>query len=873
MLAQHGAERMSRKLHSNVPGRVLATILFFCLAAGLRAQSTNLSFLPPPDWVRSADWKAEVNWTRPEKSEGTRYLLYEFQERPKRAEEFLRVILLMENETGVQDCGSLSFSFDPNFQELILHRVVIHRVGKVIDRLDKSKVRVIQPEPGLDGHMITGRQTALLFVEDLRVGDALEYSYTIRGDNPILSGHFSTRFFTQSGMAFERKLFRVVWDNPKPLNQRAHLTEAKPVVRPWQTGTELTWNFTNLAAIPYEDSQPVGYEPYPYLELSDFADWSSVVNWALPLYALPRTNGPPELRELITRWQTSARSAEEKARLALQFVQDDLRYTALELGPDSYRPADPVETFQKRFGDCKGKVALLCFLLRALQIEADPALVNSAVRGAIANRLPSPFAFNHVIVKLNLEGKPVWVDPTCSHQGGSLWNRYVPPLGKALVIRAGNRALEEVPLSHPDNASRQKATSTIRMKDYDSAADFTVHTVYHGASADNMREEIARTDLTDLTKDYLNYYARFYPGITSHQPLKFNDDRLANVLSIEETYRVTNLWKLDETDQLRKASFYADNLYRVLTDPNTRIRKSPLRFSYPFQRQQEITVHLPDSKWNIPDLEKAIDHDAFAFHFRRKLTGAVLRFNLECQTKLAALPAERVPDYLSKLEEMETLLTETLQRADTKKQNLASRINWLMVIIAVFGLGSTTAAGAWYWHRTTATALAEASLPPPLVLEDRQLQGLGGWLILVGIGLCLGPLIRLGTIGQNWEGYFSVHVWQTVAMPQGELYHPLYGPLLMFELLGNTVLLALNFLALGLFFSRRRAFPRSYIALLSLNAVFLILDNIGCAQIPSLASTAPAAKAGAEGGRAALFAIIWCSYMLKSRRVKATFTK
>ena len=36
----------------------------------------------------------------------------------------------MENETSVQDSGSLDFSFDPNYQELQIHRVAVHRAGK-----------------------------------------------------------------------------------------------------------------------------------------------------------------------------------------------------------------------------------------------------------------------------------------------------------------------------------------------------------------------------------------------------------------------------------------------------------------------------------------------------------------------------------------------------------------------------------------------------------------------------------------------------------------------------------------------------------------------------------------------------------------------
>jgi len=864
---------MILNVHQIVPRRVLTAVAFLWLALPLVAQTNKVFFAPPPVWVHPTEWAATAIPVRAEKSEATRVLLNEIQENTKRSEEYARTVLLMENETGVQDCGSLSFSFDPDFQELLLHRVIIHRAGQAIDRLDRAKVRVIQPEPDLAGHLISGRQTALVFVEDLRVGDALEYAYTIRGANPILGGHYASQFVIQSGVPFERKLFRVVWESRTPLQQRTHLSEAQPVTQATAQGTEYTWSFTNLAAIPYEDYQPASFEPYPYIELSDFPDWSSVVNWALPLYAPSRSSVPAELRDLISRWQSSASSLEEQARLALQFVQDDLRYTGIELGPDSYRPTDPMETFQKRYGDCKGKVVLLCFLLRALNIEAYPALVNTYSGEAIAQRLPSPFAFNHVIVKLELEGKTVWVDPTSSHQGGSLWNRYLPPYGKALIIRAGSQALEDIPRAQPDNASKQQEISTIRITGYDAPAHFTVRTEYRGASADNMREEIARGDPHELANKYLNYYARFYSGIRTNQALKIADDRLQNLVSIEESYLITNLWTFDQTEKLWKVQFYADNLYGALTDPSTRLRKNPLRFAYPLQRRQEITVHLPDADWKIPDLEKAVDHDAFAFNYRRKLNGSTVSYHYDCRTKLAALPAERVPGYLVKLGEMENLLSDALQRSDRKKTSAGQRINWLMVLIAVFGVGFTAVAGVWVWRRTNTSAALGTALSADLTLEEQKLRGLGGWLILVGIGLCLGPVIRIATLGQNWEGYLSIQTWQSVALPQGELYHPLYGPLLIFELLGNTVLLGLNMLALCLFFSKRRAFPKVYIALMVFNGVFLVLDDLGCAQIPSLHSGNADPKQYSAGVRALFYAILWSTYMLKSRRVKATFVK
>ncbi|MGC3960112.1 MAG: DUF3857 domain-containing protein [Verrucomicrobiota bacterium] len=858
-------KRFLQRFGSSRTWIVLGLLLSLC---PLFAQ-TNISIGPPPDWVQPVRWDATAQRPPQEKSEGVRYLLDERQEHPQREEEFVRTIELMENEAGVQDSGSLAFYFDPSYQQLIIHQVQIHRGGQVLNRLDSAKLKTIQSEPDLNGHMLTGEQSAVLFVEDLRVGDVLEYSYTRRGYNPILGGHYSTRFGVQFGSPVDRQRIRVLWTAAKPLHVRTHLAASTPARKLSNGITEYLWDFTNLTAIEFEDYLPASYEPYPYVELSDFKDWARVVDWALPLYPTTPTNLPAELQQLIEEWQRTGPTDEERARLALEFVQDELRYTGLELGPDSYRPTPAAETFQKRFGDCKGKTLLLCTILHAMNFEAWPALVNTADREAIAPRLPSPFAFNHVIVKLRLGGKTFWLDPTYSHQGGALAKRFLPRLGKALVIQPGGTALEDVPLAAADS-TRQRVQATFRITDYQSPTTLTVQTTYRGYGADDMREDIARSDLKELGKDYLNYYARLYPSIASAQPLSVSDDRKANVLTINETYSIKDLWKLDTPSKKWQAEFYGESLVNLLTDPTTRLRKMPLRIPFPLRQEHEITVHLPDRDWEIPSADKTIEHEAFSFRARRNFTGKVLRYQFECETKVSELPPQKVADYLIKLDEMETALGESLERPDNTPHHFTANLNWLMIVIAVFGGIFTLAGVCLGWFLTRSRNVASPGEIPPLLDTAPQLRGLSGWLILVGFGLCLSLPMRGYFLLSNWDGYFSIQVWQNFAMPQSDRYHPGYAPLLIYELLGNIAIIGLNVLTIGLFFMKRKAFPRVFLLFLWTNAFLIVSDELICRQIPFLAKESSAASTRLAI-RAVFYAVLWTAYTLKSRRVRATF--
>ncbi len=621
-------------------GRLIGRLLLFASLFFIRiasAQPAGIIFAPVPDWVREVDWTMRTNNPSAGQSEATHCLLEDVQARPQTAEAFARTVLLMENATGVQDSGKLTFDFNPGYQELEIHKVAIHRKGTIIDRLDPAKVRLIESEPDLAGDMISGDKQALIFVEDLRVGDILEYAYTIRGRNPILGKHYSNQFYLQSGVVHDRNSFRVLWEDSRPLNLRAYQTDYRPFIRPFGDGTEYIWDLTNLPAIANEDLQPASYEPYPYYEFSDYSSWAEVVKWALPLYQVTPTNLPPELKELVASWEASGQTTAEKVQAALQFVQDDVRYTGIELGPDAYRPADPVETFNKRFGDCKGKVNLMCLILQMMKVEAWPALVDADTHEAIADHLPSPFAFNHVILEVKIDGHFIWLDPTYSHQGGSLENRFVPSYGKALILRPGSAALEDIP-GKPGAVARQDAISTFFLKTNDAPVNFDVLTEYHGAAADDMRESLADTSLNDTTQNYLNYYNRTYSGVQKHYPIKIHDDRAANVITVEESYLITNLWKLNADQHQFEADFHADNLYGMLSNPDTRIRKTPLAISYPLYRQHKIIVHLPDSGWDIPDLTTNLENDVFSFNYHRHLEGNTVTYDYAFNTKAPVVP-------------------------------------------------------------------------------------------------------------------------------------------------------------------------------------------------------------------------------------------
>lgn len=150
-------------------------------------------------------------------------------------------------------------------------------------------------------------------------------------------------------------------------------------------------------------------------------------------------------------------------------------------------------------------------------------------------------------------------------------------------------------------------------------------------------------------------------------------------------------------------------------------------------------------------------------------------------------------------------------------------------------------------------------------------SGIGGWLYLVAIGLCLTP-IRLGAeIVQGLRPLQPV-TWHAVTTPGTRAYHPLFGPLIVGELVANAALLVSAIVLLYLFFAKRRAFPGAMMAFLVVRLLIQIADMLVARMIPAAAAAiGPAAFAALGSGL--LVVVIWVPYFLKSRRVAATFIR
>lgn len=847
-------------------------VLLVCFMARFACASPagaadSFSIAQPASWV---DVKKSVSGRNPATNspdEGVRIVLLDDQVNVLQSEHYHRVIKDVVNANGVQDCVQLNFDYEPGYQQLVIHDVFIRRGTNILNRLQPEKIKVIQQERDLDMNLYNGDVSAVLFLEDVRMGDQIEYSYTIRGSNPILAGHYVDDFQLQWQQPVECERFRLLWPTNRFLGMKNHGTNTQPVIKRNGQTMEYLWELHDVPAIVEEDSLPSWYNPYPWVQFSEFGSWKEVGEWAARLY--PRLEHlDPGLREKISEWQRLHQEPEAQMASVLEFVQGEIRYMGIEVGPNSHQPNDPSLVFARRFGDCKDKAYLFCTILQAMNINAVEALVHTENCDTIADWLPSPFAFNHVVARVQLDGRTYWLDPTESQQGGLINNRYFPDYGCCLLVRPGTEGLTVVPQQRT-GWPRTVVRETFVVHGRKEPADFTVRTRTEGLGADRLRQTLAEKRRDELEKDYVNYYAREYPKIKVTQPLEILDHREQNILETIEHYQIQEFWTLSDDKQKYECEFYPQTIRDLLDEPATTLRSMPLAISYPCHDLLQTEVILPEA-WPVKNKVEHIRGAAAQLDAKREVKENTFRIEYEYQTLTNLVPSDEMPAYVKHLNQMKDELGYSLtwanEDAPATDESDKSRINWgITALAAIYSI--LLLVGAVALHRFRPRQFSTGLTQEP----NAQPSGLGGWLILPALGLFVSP-IRVSFTLAGTLSVYAPESWHSLTDPSGAAYNSLWAPVLIYELLVNLTLPILAILLLVLFFQRRRTFPVMFILFIAFAAITATIDH----YLAHLISATAAHDGGnidrtlAQNYAACL---IWIPYMLVSKRVKATFVR
>jgi hypothetical protein len=635
--------RRSRRLRAFLAILIAAHALATSLTQAAPAAPT---VQPPSKWVmpRPIDRPLPGDVVAP--SQDYRWLLYDRQINAQVDEEFVHEVCQPLTAAGVQYGSRIFINYDPACQSLTFHWARIWRGTNKLDRLDLSTMRVNDPAPSAKEWLFGSDKTAMLLLEGVRAGDIVDYAYTIEGRNPALGAKLCDSVQLQFPQPVDRAVTRLVWPYGRRLFLTNHLTNIQPTPIRKTNVIEFVWDVRKVPGLRMEPQTPASYDPYPWVQISDFQNWADVNRWALRLFT---TNKPPspELARKINEWKLLPDPA-DRVTAALRFVQEESRSPGPEDDSTGFEPGQPSVVFERRFGDAKDKSFLLVTMLRALKIESFPVLVNNQRGAELPALLPSPIDFNRIVVQVNVGGGSFWLDPTAAYERGRLTSRYWADYGWGLVVGRPPSAWGLTPpgLTPIPPCPVQPMTTVseyLNVGGTNSESTAKIVTVSEGPDADRLRRLLATTPREDIDRENLKAFAMYYPFTRSTGPTVYSDDEHQNRIETTEYYTIAKLWRWVPEESIYRFQIFAFNLAEAMAKPAASFRSMPLAARHPVHEVFHAEVKM--SALPVDSVNVTVDSPVFYFRRTATAVGNTLILKYEYRSRTDAVAPLGVPTY------------------------------------------------------------------------------------------------------------------------------------------------------------------------------------------------------------------------------------
>jgi transglutaminase-like putative cysteine protease len=254
-------------------------------------------------------------------------------------------------------------------------------------------------------------------IPKVEVGDIVHSVTRMTTERPYIPGQFSEENVLEGDSFICHQTYQVFAPADRPLLQTALRDEIPGTVRyTAQTNSDGSithlWTVTNVPRMFEEPAMPPYEMTLQRLYVSTLPDWRAVSKWYWELSQPHLAAITPEMirtNELLT---ATAKTETDKMKAIFYYVSKNIRYMGLTPEKDrpGFEPHDVCLTFNKEYGVCRDKAALLVALLRQAGLPAYPVLISVGTKRD--PNVPDP-DFNHAIVAVELEpGHYTLMDPT-----------------------------------------------------------------------------------------------------------------------------------------------------------------------------------------------------------------------------------------------------------------------------------------------------------------------------------------------------------------------------------------------------------------------------------------------------------------------------
>jgi transglutaminase-like putative cysteine protease len=648
--------------------RLLLTSTLAVSAVALSAAAADQPIYSPP-----APWVDVAAIPPPPPEEGApaiQFLVEDHQSRLDPAGDafYNRSVVKILKPEGLTEVKSLGVIWSPDTETITFHTLNIIRGDKVIDLLaDHKAMLVLRRETNLEQASLDGRITASRQIDGLQTGDVVDFAYTRTHADPVLKGHS----FANDALAFPgvagRYRATISWPKAEKVQWKALPGFDDPQITATKDGrTLLAMDKTDAEAPKAPIGAPLRFRRVGQIQATSFQNWNEVSKLMAPLYAkasdIAATSPLKAEADAI-----AAKTTDPKARAfaALQLVENKTRYFFIGMGEGGYVPADADDTWARRFGDCKAKTALLLALLKTLNVDAEPVLVNLGAGDGIDELPPSLAAFNHVLVRVKVADKSYWLDGTRTGDTNPE-SMHAPPYRWGLPVRASGATLEKI--VEPQITVPQTYT-VVRLdasKGLEALAPAKISITYSGILATQARALVARTPKADFERGLRQQYSNPAGGMEIDQ-VSWRDDAVRDLFTIEMSGTDDMDWHKNQDLGVREFRVGTGAAPRPFPkrEPSAN-RDAPFAIPYPSYTRSRTEIVLPDGGkgFTIRGQNGTVKVAGYEIASGAAIQGDVASFTVDRHSvvqEITAAEAEAANHQIRELRDVETFVRTPVQ--------------------------------------------------------------------------------------------------------------------------------------------------------------------------------------------------------------------
>ena len=424
------------------------------------------------------------------------------------------------------------------------------------------------------------------------------------------------------------------------------------------------WEVENVPAVEVEPEMPpfltiasrmdIKYFPRnPALRAKTTGSWNDIGVWYANLTSASRAPSPA-LQQKVTELTAGISDPLKKMQLLAAYVQQQIRYVAIEVGIGGLQPHPATDVFKHQYGDCKDKVTLLGAMLNQIGVDSYYVMIDTH-RGIVNPDFPS-LRGNHMIIAIRLPkevtantlyatvddpqlGRLLFFDPTDEFVPLG----YLPPelqQNYGLVITLDCGKLFLLPML-PPTTNRLLRTATLTLGPTGNLGG-EVNELRWGAPAGDSRAQFVGSSPSDREKVVEKFLGTFLNNFTLTNATVGNLEKYDENFILHYQFVVEGYAKTAGNLLILRPRVVGEKGSNILAGKS---RKYPIEFGGTTLQSDVFDITLP-AGYVVDELPQPVDAkcDYASYKSNVEVKDNVLHYKRTYEIKGVVVPTEKLPE-------------------------------------------------------------------------------------------------------------------------------------------------------------------------------------------------------------------------------------